>query len=264
MMRMTIGAILALGLAAQGHAVALKVGYGNINGELSFPKSDGNIKGYNRTTETEDIGIGVITVGAEHMVALDDMFSIGLEIGGSTAGEFEFDFTKMRTPVAGQPNEYEGDSSTTAMRRVPVLARANAQFPMNGMTAYVGLGAGVIIAPWTSESVDQEWTDGTAGGDQADKDSTHTTKFATDTTWDSGTFSLFVFEIAPGIEMKMGEKATVGLEIPLSLTSETTLSGREYKTETAVANVANPEIKEGVWKFGGFDWGIRLVYTRKL
>jgi len=264
MARYRVGAMLALGLAAQAHAVSLTLGYANIPGNMYYYREDWALPIYNSTTVSEKVNIGVVTVGGEQIVALDDVFGIGIEIGASMPGTFKFDETKRVHPDYGDPNPFSGDATEMTFMQVPILARLEARAPMEMMEFTLGLGAGLVAHPWNREFTNEIWCDGTPYSDQNDKDATHRIPYGVFTSWSSGIIGLPTVEIIPGLHMKMGEKTMVGIEVPLAFSPKTKIAGSELDREIPEPYVSNPDIFSDIWEFGGFTWAVRLAITRKL
>jgi len=264
MARFLIGTLLALGIAAQGRAVSLTVGYANIPASMSYYSIDDRNPFYNSTANTQSFNVGVVTVGGESIVAMNEMFGIGIEVGASMPGAYTFDETKRRTPDYGDPNPFTDDTTKLTFMQVPLLARAEAKMPMEMAEFTLGFGAGVVLLPWTSEFHNQLWTDMLMTGSGPNKTTTRFLPHGVFTVWDSGMVGVPMFELVPGLHMKMGEKTTVGIEVPLMISPKTKVRGSQQELEIPEPFVSNPDIWADVWEVGGFSWAARLAITRVL
>lgn len=262
----------ALLLATAPQAMELHLGYTNLAGKYHF-----NARDYTPVVDVnspvdEDIAIGSLFVGAGSMTKVNDMFSIGFSLGASMPGDVTFNDADMVTPPAGVINWKTGDTVKFEFMQIPLLARAALNMAAGPGEASLGLGAGVVIISMSTETTDQQWSDGTAGGgEQADQDAAHTAAAGKEIFKTSGAVGLFAFEITPGYHYKLNDKSSIGIDIPLTITSDTEVTvDREDDPKqfaSPVVNAANPDYTSGFLRnldLGGFNWGVRLVYSVRI
>jgi hypothetical protein len=248
-MKVLLAAVLAVSLASEAGA-AVKLGYGTIPGSNSFTV-------YNYTTDkqvndSEDFSLGVFTVGADAMQKVTDLISIGAEVtAGAPMGSYEFDETKTAVGIpAGFGNPNADSTATITAATLGAMAKVQAGLTLGPGTGTLGLGLGSIMIAAMYEGIEQNWTGATG-----------TTKAGKNT--DRGTMlvPVFVIQVTPGYKMVVGNDVELGLEIPLSLMSETDLT-REQLDEPTDPDVENPAI-DGM-KMGGFGFGVNLVISKKI
>ena len=276
MRKTLLTAAAATMLWSQSNAMEFHVGYSNLTGKYHYNKFTESLTQSTNAAKEEEIGIGALSVGAGSMSNINDMFSIGFSIGATMPGDVEFKDEDRYAPVAGGAtngvNSLAGDTVKFELMQIPVMARIGAQFAAGPGNASLGLGAGAVIIPFSVETTDQRWHDGTAGGgESSSKSTTNNVAGGKDINKMSMAAAIFGFQITPGYHYKINDKSSLGLEIPLQILSESEVSvdridaPKQYAAP--VVNQANPSYSSGFLRnldLGGFDWAVRVVYTARM
>lgn len=244
-------------------AMTLKVGLGHVTGTYHYAVTDLNTKGAPQTNADDDINVTVVTLEAESLTPITDNISAGFAVGASTAGEYSFDLAKMINPAAGTPNQNDGDTYKADLTRMPVLLKVAGAIPAGPGEARLGLGAGAVVFAWQTTTVDQLWSNA-VGGVSVNHDLTHVTEAGTQTTYATGTVTLFDIEIAPGYHYRLSKRDLIGLELPLSIVGKKDVTGTITNLTTAPAAGSNPLNSPSVAEMGGFTWGLQLAWTHAL
>ncbi len=256
-------ALLAVCVAASASA-SVKVGYGTVAGKWLFTES--NATTGDQKNASESLSMGMITVGADSMTAVNDMLSVGLEIGaGAPMGEAEKDLEKtvVDRPSGAPDTIFDGSSKKMAAATASVLVKAAVKMAAGPGEIGLGIGAGTRMVGLLMTDVNQEWDNTAVGGGATDDFKMDSSSVKGDKSTDtmSWVVPVFTLQITPGYSMAVSDKDSIGIEVPLSINSVTKIE-TETDREPAVSGVENPEITGD--DIGGFSWGVNIVYTKKI
>lgn len=257
-MRTLLAVLLTVTFATNAAAAVFKIGYGNAVATALTVKEDESVGGVSPDTILEDdVSTGQIMIGVELSEPLFGPVSLGIDAGiGLPAGEAEIQGTDAHVPAPGAPNRYEGDKSSMTMVTVPLLGKLTAAFPVGPGEIRAGLGIGAVLVSWTSHETDTKW------GGNSNKTAVTDISTSIEMNTRAGTTALVMAQITPGYHLTIGENLTVGLDIPLSISSEEDVMMREVDAIVPTPGDDDP-LRQGL-TVGGFTWGVNVALTRRI
>lgn len=256
-------ALLAVCVAASASA-SVKVGYGTVAAKWLFTESDATSG--DQKNASESLSMGMITVGADSMTAVNDMLSVGLEVGaGAPMGEATKDLKKQVVNLpSGAPDDiFDGSSKTIKAATASVLVKAVCKIAAGPGEVSLGIGAGTTMVGLVATDVEQDWDNSAVGGGTSDSYKMDNSSVKADKYTDTMAMvvPVFTLQITPGYSMAVSDKDSIGLEVPLSINSVTKIES-ETDRATAISGVDNPQITGD--DIGGFSWGVNIVYSKKI
>lgn len=259
-----LAAFLAVSMASSAGALTVKAGYGSIAGVNDYQVRDRAPAPDQYTNESEDVSLGLFNIGAEQMIAINETFSVGFEVGaGAPLGEYKFEDTKLTKGwAAGAIDPDTGDYVTYKAATATILVKGSAAIKAGSGMVSVGLGVGTVLVGLIIDDVDQGWKD-LAGNGSWNKNDATDIEGGMHTLSNSVVVPVFCIQVTPGYRMALTDTDSIGVELPISVNSVTkALNYDEVDLDPVDPDIENPS-NVGA-KIGGISWGINLVYTKKM